>query len=73
MTDRRELIFRTEYSLLTVMISVQVYNAVRNGPGLAEAKSFCTKLATDCIADIEKLPDGPAKTSLIKLAGHLRY
>jgi len=51
----------------------RVYNAVRNGPGLAEAKSFCTKLATDCIADIEKLPDGPAKTSLIKLAGHLRY
>jgi len=53
--------------------SAKVYNAVRNGPGLAEAKSFCTKLSTDCIRDIEKLPQGPAKDALIKLASHLKY
>jgi len=53
--------------------SAEVYNAVRNGPGLAEAKSFCTKLSTDCIKEIEKLPQGPAREALIKLTSHLKY
>jgi len=53
--------------------SAKVYNAVRNGPGLAEAKTFCTKLSTECVKDIEKLPEGPAREALLKLTSHLQY